>query len=165
MVLGDFNARVGKTYSITEKRHIGKYTFDAKNFKKNKNESTLLIRTLFLNLCKSADLKATNTFYAKSPEKLATYRTPEARKDLMAPFTRPYFEQLDYILIQDRWKNSILETEADMWANLSSDHRPVICKFRFKLKYQHKNKTIRRNSCPRGVWSVFKNLSTMYPST
>ena len=46
----------------------------------------------------------------------------------------------DYIIVGERWKNSIIDCESDMYANVSSDHGPVKATARVKLKAMHKAK-------------------------
>ena len=42
--------------------------------------------------------------------------------------------QIDYILFRQRWRRSIHSAKTRLGANCSSDHEPLIARFRFKLK-------------------------------
>ena len=43
-------------------------------------------------------------------------------------------EQLDHIATTRRWRNTIIDAEADTNANINTDHYPVKAKMRIKLK-------------------------------
>ena len=46
-------------------------------------------------------------------------------------------EQIDFIIVAHRWKNSVPNAESDTNANIHSDHYPVITDIRTKLKAVH----------------------------
>lgn len=47
---------------------------------------------------------------------------------------RNRYDQYDYILDGKRWKNNTINIESDTNANIDSDHVPVVCTFRCKIK-------------------------------
>ena len=50
------------------------------------------------------------------------------------PYTRDRYETLDYILVPERWKNSIKNVEADKDTPIYSDHIALIATIQIKLK-------------------------------
>lgn len=44
------------------------------------------------------------------------------------------YETLDYILTKERWKNTVKNCESNAYANMASDHFPLIVTVRIKLK-------------------------------
>ena len=69
----------------------------------------------------------------KTDEKLITYQAP-SDTPREPPFCRPRYETLDYILTPQRWKNTVLDCESDIKANINSDHFPLVAKIQLKLK-------------------------------
>ena len=56
------------------------------------------------------------------------------------PWTRNNgYETLDYILVENRWKNSIKDCEVDHSGFIPTDHYPIIAKIRVKFKKIPKN--------------------------
>ena len=49
--------------------------------------------------------------------------------------------QIDYILVQQRFRNSIQYSKALPGANCNSDHNPVLCRMQIKLKCLKKLKS------------------------
>ena len=45
-----------------------------------------------------------------------------------------HWNQIDYILCSQRWRDSIQSTKTRLGADCGSDHEPLIAKFRLKLK-------------------------------
>ncbi len=54
-----------------------------------------------------------NTFFDKPDYKKCTYAEPGT--EINSPRERPFYEVLDYILIESRWKNGI-NKESDIYA-------------------------------------------------
>ena len=76
-----------------------------------------------------------NTKFRKRPEKLATYRKIKETEGITnEPISKNTHEQLDYWLVPNRWKNSVINMESDTNANIDSDHYPVVGTFKTKLK-------------------------------
>ena len=78
------------------------------------------------------ELKVMNTQYRKTKDKLAPYRAVGTRKT--DEIRRPTHEQVDYLITTQRWKNTVIDAEADNDANIDTDHNPVKMKIRLKLK-------------------------------
>ena len=105
---GDFNAHLGKD-DVAHSFHE----------EKNSNGELLIDH---LNEC---DLKVTNTLFKKRRGKQWTYLS-----DMNGSKT-----QIDYILINKKWRNSVHNVEA--YSNLSSigsDHRLVTAKLKLSLR-------------------------------
>ena len=133
MIMGDFNARIHKRQSTTE-NSIGPYTFDKRRQRTvPPTESVEDNRRRLLAFTTSNQLMVANTWFQKPEHKLATYR------DIATPwgdpeYKWPKYEQLDYIILPQRWRNSILDIESDVNSNISTDHFPVWSTVRTKLK-------------------------------
>ena len=80
-----------------------------------------------------------NTFFQKPDIKLATYQFTRTTQD--DDCYRGTYETLDYVLCQDRWKNTVIDTESDVYAALNTDHFPFISHIRIKFKNIKTNKT------------------------
>ena len=81
-------------------------------------------RELLLNTCRQFKLIAMNTRFQKAPQQLATWCKPGAKKG--DPMDRQHYDQIDYILATNRWKNGIVNVESELHANIDTDHAPEI---------------------------------------
>ena len=136
LIAGDFNARVG-TVEDDERDIFGSYAFDADRWQPPMETEVADNRHRFASWLTGSVRQASNTYYRKSPEKLATYRALGTQSQ-HKPVQRPAYEQIDYITIPNRWKNCIQNCEANHQPNIASDHYPVECTFRAKLEKQKK---------------------------
>jgi len=91
---------------------------------------------MFVNMLNQTDTLAMNTFFQKPNSKLLTYHMPT--NNLGPPYKRGIYEQIDYCLTTERWKNSVLDAESDVHANINSDHYPI--RFKVKVKFRRKTK-------------------------
>ena len=71
-------------------------------------------------------------FFEKPDEKLYTFKN--TINTVGEPYTRDRYETLDYILVPERWKNSIKNVEADKDTPIYSDHIALIATTQIKLK-------------------------------
>ena len=79
----------------------------------------------------------------KNDIKLLTYRQPTP--NIGPPWTRGRYETVDYTIIGNRWKNTMIDCETDVFANIPSDHFIMKYKIRTKLKGKQKaNKTLKK---------------------
>ncbi|CAF1181210.1 unnamed protein product, partial [Rotaria magnacalcarata] len=116
-VMGDFNAKVGdKRIGNT----VGPFGLGNKNDRGDN----------LVTWCQSHNLVITNTWYKNHPRRLWTWRSPGDR-------TR---NQIDYIMVSHRFRNSIISSKAFPGADCGSDHVPVICESRVKLKRLNQSK-------------------------
>ena len=106
-VLGDWNAKVSPS-------HV-RYTHDKRT---NENGCRLIDLACEKSLC------ITNTIFKKRPGKLWTFEDPRGNR-----------YQLDYILVNSKWKNSVLNSEAySTFESVGSDHRIVTARIRLSLR-------------------------------
>lgn len=111
LVVGDFNARLGRTSTDDH----GWY------FHHSTNRNGELLRDTMLE----GNLEATNHRFRKKPGKLWTYLSD-------AMLTK---SQIDYILVRKKWRNSLKNTEPyNFFSSLGSDHRAVICRIKLSLR-------------------------------
>ena len=81
------------------------------------------------------NLMAVNTFLQKPQRSLWTWRSPKNE-----------VYQLDYILLRNRWKNSIIDCQAHSSSHpIGSDHRIVVLKFRLSLRTKRSKKKANLN--------------------
>jgi len=133
---GDFNARV-QMKANPEEYGIGYHVFDQERITlEDQLEPVAENRELFINMLNQTDTLAMNTFFCKTNDKLLTYHMPT--NNLGPPYVRGIYEQIDYCLTTDRWKNSVTDAESDVHANINSDHYPV--KFKVRIKFRRKTK-------------------------
>ena len=131
---GDMNAQVGLS-------HDHPFTFHETT---NRNGEHLV------DFIRENGLICLNTHFQKRNGKLWTHTNPNGTKG-----------QLDYMLINKKWKNSVLNCEAyNSFEGVSSDHRIVSSKIRLSLRA---NKPLTNNS-PRYDWSTLEdpNICNLY---
>ena len=73
---------------------------------------------------KQTNKQPTNTLFQQPKRWLFTYTSPDGQ----------YWNQIDYILCNWRWRSSIQSAKTRPGADCGSDHGHVIVKFRLKLK-------------------------------
>ena len=111
IVMGDMNAKVGKgRHGNTE----GEYGLGARN---ERGE-------LFIKWCEANNQVITNTWFKQHVRRRWTWMSPGNR----------YKNQIDYICINQRFRNSIRCSKSLPGADCDSDHIPVFCDLRIKLK-------------------------------
>ena len=108
LVLGDCNAHIGN--------NDAKFTF---------HESTNTNGKLLLDLVEESNMVITNTIFQKKHGKLWTYVSDMSGSK----------SQIDYILINRKWKNSVKNAEAyNSFSSVGSDHRIVTAKIKLSLR-------------------------------
>ena len=106
-ILGDWNAKVSPS-------HV-RFAHDSRT---NENGSRLIDLACEKSLC------ITNTMFEKRKGKLWTFEDPKSNR-----------YQLDYILVNSKWKNSVLNSEAySSFESVGSDHRIVTVNIRLSLR-------------------------------
>ena len=139
---GDFNARVQVQPDDTEV-NIGPYTLEPTEHRlDSQGEQAADNRARFIALTNTHDLKAMNTYFPKPSQFLATYKEmgvegPPYIRGSWNPNRLRYeqrYEQLDFMLVQSRWKNSVKNVQADPKSNIESSHNPLIATIEVKLK-------------------------------
>ena len=110
MVMGDFNGKVGKNKEDT----IGPFGMGLKN------ENGQYI----IELCKKHNLFATNTWFQQKQSAQHTWKSPDGKIK----------NQIDYILVDKRFRNGIRNSKSMPGADCGSDHNPVVTTMQIKLK-------------------------------
>ena len=106
-ILGDWNAKVSPS-------HV-RFAHDKRT---NENGNRLIDLACEKSLC------ITNTMFQKRKGKLWTFEDPKSNR-----------YQLDYILVNSKWKNSVLNSEAySSFESVGSDHRIITARIRLSLR-------------------------------
>ena len=121
VTMGDFNAKVGRGRFEDV---VGPFGLGERNFRGER----------LISWCDANDLMITNTWYKKHPRLLWTWKSPGDR-------TR---NQIDYITINKRFRNAIIDTRTFPGADCYSDHVPVVSELKIRLKRINKRKTEER---------------------
>ena len=138
-IMGDWNARMQKAQNKAERKVIGKWTLEPEKTKVQElSEEVTWNRDRCIEFCFKQDLILANTRFKKTKEKTATFRTPGTLET--EGIEHKKHEQIDYIAVQHRWKNTITDAESNTNANLDSDHYPVTATIRIKLRATHNKK-------------------------
>jgi len=111
IVMGDFNAKVGNT---TISQYVGKYGLGETNDRGKR----------LIQFCEGNHLYVANTGFKQPKRRLYTWKSPG---DVCR-------NQIDYILVSARVKNSITKCKTYPGADIGSDHVPVVMKMKIKLK-------------------------------
>ena len=126
IVLGDFNARLGKTSADDRQWYFHSTT--------NRNGG------LLRDTMDECQLEATNHRFQKKPGKMWTFLSDGTLNKAL----------LDYVLVRKKWKNSVKNTEAcNSFSSIGSDHRVVVSKVKLSLrKKQHLPQAIKYDFQP-----------------
>ena len=110
-IIGDWNTKVGsqETPGITGKFGLGV-----------QNEAGQRL----IEFCQENTLVIANTLFQQRKRRLYTWTSLDGQ----------YWNQIDYILCSQRWRNSIQTAKIRPGADCGSDHELLIAKFRLKLK-------------------------------
>ena len=133
LILGDFNARIIKALPH-ETGSIGPYTFGASwtdlDFL---SQAQLNNRARFVEFCLERKMVVKNTFFQKPDEQLLTYKAVGVQRWL-PPWTLHKYAQMDFILINDKWKNSVTNVSTSHVHAVDTDHKLLMADIRFRLK-------------------------------
>uniref|UniRef100_A0A1W7RAL1 Endonuclease-reverse transcriptase n=1 Tax=Hadrurus spadix TaxID=141984 RepID=A0A1W7RAL1_9SCOR len=121
ILMGNFNAKVGAN---REGDTVGPFGLGNRNH----NGQHLV------DFCISNQLTICNTWYECPPTKRYTWTSPDQK----------YKNQIDFIIIKKRYRNSVTNCKARPGADCGSGHNPVIGTMRTKLKTINKKMTTQR---------------------
>lgn len=116
IVMGDWNAKAG-SYPISGV--MGRFGLG------NQNERGQRLQ----QFCVENRLVISNTFFQQSARRTYTWKSPG---DMCR-------NQIDYILIRNRFKNAVKQVKTYPGADIGSDHIPVTCKIQIKVKKPQKS--------------------------
>ena len=119
---GDFNARIGTDSSQTSPVAIGMHAFHEIT---NNNGNKLV------DFCEAANVRSTQTRFPHPKSRVWTWQHPNNRgKDLENR------AQLDHILINGKWLNSVKNVRAYNSVEVGSDHRIVSARIKISFRSQ-----------------------------
>ena len=81
--------------------------------------------------------------FQKESARLVTYRNV-TRPNFSAPYTTDHYAQLDFVLINQRWKNSITNVETTLQHSITTDHKLLVANLSTKLAHKHMHSPERR---------------------
>jgi len=111
IVMGDMNAKVGdEKFGST----VGNYGLGSRNDR----------GTRFVQFCEENELVIANTFFKHHPRRLYTWKSPG---DV-------HRNQIDFITIKKRYRNTVKNAMTYPGADMNSDHNPAVVKLKFRLK-------------------------------
>jgi len=157
IVVGDFNARIMET-APREKTTIGPHYFA----QEGKGINTLSTnqkdnRNRMIEFAIANALSISNTWFIKPQRDLVTYRSV-ATKDFRENLTTEKYAQLDYIMVQQIWKNTITNIHTTDATAIASDHKLIVATVRIKLANKKKPKT---EPCPK-YWKPTQEQAEAY---
>src|SRR6184192_1941150 len=123
IVMGDFNGKVGEN---REEDTIGPFGVGVRN---DNGERVV-------NFCKRHNLFATNTWFQQRKSAQHTWISPD----------KVTKNQIDFVLVDKRFRNGILNSKSMPGADCDSDHNPVVVKMKIRLQRVKKaKKTVKWN--------------------
>ena len=126
IVTGDLNAQLHHRLP-SETDCLGKFTFGTSEQAHAKASDSTDNRGLFIEFLRDTKSTPINTTFQKSDKQLITHRRPSA-KDWNITYTD--FATNDYIVCKDKYKDQFLDCHSDIHTAFSSDHFPLIAKFK-----------------------------------
>ena len=116
VVMGDWNTKVGKeeTGHITAKFGLGDRNLRGERL---------------IQFCQEENLIVTNTFYQHHKRRLYTWMSPGDQ----------HRNQIDFILVKNRFKNHVKDVRTYPGADVMSDHNLLVTKLKLKLKLPEKS--------------------------
>ncbi|XP_037867678.1 craniofacial development protein 2 [Bombyx mori] len=115
IILGDWNAKVGSTLDDNHIRStVGKFGLGIRNERGEK----------LIEFCIERNLSIMNTYFQHHPRRLYTWRSPGDR----------YRNQIDYIILDGRWRSSVSNVKTFPGAECRSDHNLLVANFSLRLK-------------------------------
>ena len=111
IIMGDFNGKVGE---IKEEDIVGPYGLG----QRNENGQNIL------DYCRRHNLMIANTWFQTRQNARHTWLAPDGKTK----------NQIDYIMVDKRYRNGVINCKTRLDADCGSDHNPVIARLRIKLQ-------------------------------
>ena len=121
IIMGDFNAKIGRG---RENNIVGPFGLGIRNERGDR----------LVEFCSKYKFTIANTWSDQPKRRLYTWKAPGDRTD------RVIRNQIDYILINDRYKNMVTKAKTHPGADCGSDHNLLINSLNLKLKKISKEK-------------------------
>lgn len=126
IIMGDFNAKVGKG---RVEEIVGNYGLGDRNERGD----------LLVQFCQEEKLMIANTWFQLPERRLYTWKAPGDSNNNIKR------NQIDYILMDKRYRNGIKGVKTYPGADIGSDHNPVIGTLEIRLKKVKRNRILRPN--------------------
>ena len=139
-LLGDFNARLLEQLP-QECTIIGKHIYRTPTSTiQDLSEQQRQNRHLFTEFCLSRKMIPMNTWFDKPSPLLATYRNVNTTQFNRTEVDMSTHAQMDFILINDRWKNAFSNITTIQETILDADHALLIADVHLKLAQKKRDK-------------------------
>ncbi|XP_060533802.1 craniofacial development protein 2-like [Cylas formicarius] len=115
VIMGDFNAKIGQG-RVSDL--VGEFGLGDRNDRGER----------LIEFCQQHNMAVTNTWFKHHPRRLYTWTSPQHTN------TRTVRNQIDFIIINKRFHNSVTNVKTYSGADIGSDHSPVIARVRPKWK-------------------------------
>lgn len=116
IIMGDFNAKVG---GVSTNKVVGRFGLGERNDRGDR----------LIQFCTDNDLVVHNTWFQLPKRRLYTWKSPQDGHN-----GRVVRNQIDFILTNQRFRNSVVSVKAYPGADIGSDHNLLCAKFRLRLK-------------------------------
>lgn len=115
IVMGDFNSKIGEG-AVDET--VGSFGLGERNERGDR----------LVQFCQEEQLVITNTFFKLPPRRLYTWTSPAHSPEHIVR------NQIDFVLVNKRFKNSFKSAKTYPGADVNSDHNPVVAIIHTKMK-------------------------------
>ncbi len=112
IITGDFNAKVGS--KSTNKQVMGNFGLGEQNVRGER----------LIEFCQDNKCAILNTFFKQHPRRLYTWTSPGNN----------IRNQIDYIIVQNRWKSSFKAVKTLPGADCGSDHQLLVSIMKFRIR-------------------------------
>ncbi|XP_029158388.1 craniofacial development protein 2-like [Nylanderia fulva] len=117
LVMGDFNAKIGQGRRTDI---VGVHDLGESNERGDR----------LFEFCQETEMVVTNTWYKLSKRRLYTWKSPLDG----GSNPEPVRNQIDYVLINKRFRNMVRSIKAYPGADIGSDHNPLVTDLTLRLK-------------------------------
>lgn len=115
IVMGDFNSKIGRGGF---ENIIGEYGLGERNERGDR----------LLQFCQERSLVVANTWFKLPPRRIYTWKSPQDGPEKIIR------NQIDFIMINNRFRNAIKSAKTYPGADIGSDHNPLVAQLRVRLK-------------------------------